>query len=100
MSVNVGWRISDATAFSLKFPAGSTLAAQRRLEEIVGSAKAAVIGRYNLSDCVNSNVLELKLDRIEKEMQVALQEDLAKNNYGISVESVSMGTVSQFSSAP
>ena len=64
------------------------------------SAKAAVIGRYNLSDCVNSNALELRLDRIEKEMQVAVQEDLAKDNYGMSIESLSMGTVSQFSSPP
>jgi len=100
MSVNVGWRISDATAFSVKFPGGSTLAAQRGLQEIVSNAKAIVVGAHNLSDCVNSNVLELKVDRIEKEMQAAVQDELARDNYGMSVESLSIGTLSHVSTPP
>ncbi len=86
VNVFVGWRISDAKAFFPKFPGGSALAAQRQLENMLRGAKAAVIGKHNLSDFVNSNPAQLKFDEIEKEMQAALDADLAKNNYGISIE--------------
>jgi membrane protease subunit HflC len=86
MSVFVGWRISDAKAFFPKFPGGSALAAQRQLENMIRSAKAAVIGKHNLSDFVNSDAAQLKFGDIEKEMQTAVEAELAKNNYGISIE--------------
>jgi len=85
-SVYVGWRISDAKVFFPKFPGGSALAAQRQLEDIVRSAKAAVIGRHNLSDFVNSDPKEIKFGEIEKEIQVAVETELAKHDYGISIE--------------
>lgn len=85
-SVYVGWRISDAQAFLPKFPGGSTLAAQSKLENILRSAKVAVMGKHNLSDFVNSDPSQLKFDEIEKEMQAAVETELAKNNYGISIE--------------
>ncbi len=85
VSVSVGWRISDPKAFSLKFPGDSALAVQRQLEELLPRAKAAVIGRHNFSDCVNFNPSELKLDRIGKEIQTALEMDLTTNNYGVSI---------------
>ena len=86
MNVFVGWKISDAKAFFPKFPGGSALAAQRQLENMIRSAKAAVIGKYNLSDFVNSDAAQLKFGDIEKEMQTAVEAELAKNNYGISIE--------------
>jgi membrane protease subunit HflC len=86
MNVFVGWKISDAKAFFPKFPGGSALAAQRQLENMIRSAKAAVIGKYNLSDFVNSDASQLKFGEIEKEMQTAVEAELAKNNYGISIE--------------
>jgi membrane protease subunit HflC len=85
-SVYVGWRISDAKAFFPKFPGGSALAAQRQLEDIVRGAKAAVIGKHNLSDFVNSNPSEIKFGEIEKEIQTAVETELAKHEYGISIE--------------
>jgi len=85
-SVYVGWRISDANAFFLKFPGGSVEAARRQLEDIVGSAKAAVVGDHNLSDFVNSNPRDLKFDAIEGEIKDVVQAKLATNNYGIRVE--------------
>jgi len=93
MSVHVGWRISDAAAFSLKFPGDSALTTQHQLEDIAGSTKAAVIGTYNLSDCVNSDPSELKLDKIEKEIQTVFETELTKNNYGVSIEFLSIGTL-------
>jgi len=85
-SVYVGWKISDAKAFFPKFPGGSAAAAQRQLEEIVGSAKAAVVGNHNLADFVNANPADLKFDQIEQEIKDAVQAKLATNDYGITVE--------------
>lgn len=85
-SVYVGWKISDAKAFFPKFPGGSVAAAQRQLEDIVGSAKAAVVGNHNLADFVNANPRDLKFDQIEAEIKDAVQAKLATNNYGIEVE--------------
>jgi RNA polymerase sigma factor (sigma-70 family) len=90
MSAHVGWRISDAKAFSVRFPGGAALAAQRQFENMLYRAEAAVIGRHNLSDFVNSNPSELKLGEIEKEIQTAVETDLTKNNYGISIELLSI----------
>lgn len=86
MSVYLGWKISDAKEFLPKFPGGSALAAQRQLEEIVRSAKAAVVGKHELSEFVNSDASQLKFAEIEKEIIDAAQAELAKNNYGISIE--------------
>lgn len=85
-SVYVGWRISDAKVFFPKFPGGSALAAQGKLENILRSAKLAVLGRHNLSDFVNSDPSQLKFDEIEKEIRTSVESELAQNNYGISIE--------------
>jgi membrane protease subunit HflC len=85
-SVYVGWRISDAKTFFPKFPGGSSLAAQGKLENILRSAKLAVIGGYNLSDFVNPDPSQLKFDEIQKKIQDEVQAELAKNNYGMSIE--------------
>jgi membrane protease subunit HflC len=85
-SVYVGWRISDAKAFFPKFPGGSALAAQANLEKMLRSAKLEVIGKHNLSDFVNSDPAQLKFGDIEKEIQAGVEAELAKNNYGISIE--------------
>lgn len=86
VNVFVGWKISDAQEFLPKFKGGSTADAQRYLENMLRSAKAAVIGKHNLSDFVNSDPTQLKFDEIEKEIQTSVESELTKNNYGISVE--------------
>ncbi len=85
-SVYVGWRISDAKEFFPKFSGGSTLAAQRQLENMLRSAKLDIMGKHNLSDFVNSDPAQLKFNLIEKEIQTSVEAELAKNNYGISLE--------------
>lgn len=85
-SVFVGWRISDAQAFFPKFAGGSAAVAQKQLENIIRSAKAAVIGKHSLSDFVNSDAAQLKLTDVEKEIQSSVEAELAKNNYGIGIE--------------
>ena len=86
VNVFVGWKISDAKEFFPKFPGGSTLAAQRQLENMLRSAKAAVVGKYNLADFVNSDPAQLKFSEIESNIQKSVETELAKNNYGISLE--------------
>jgi membrane protease subunit HflC len=84
--VYVGWRISDAQIFFPKFSGGSVLAAQKQLENMIRSAKAAAIGGHTLSDLVNSNPSEIKFGDIEKEIQAGVEAELAKNQYGITIE--------------
>ena len=86
VNVFVGWRISDAKEFLPKFSGGSAVEAQRYLENMLRSAKQAVIGRHNLSEMVNSDPSQLKFDEIEKQIQDSVAKDLAKNNYGITIE--------------
>jgi len=85
-SVYVGWRIFDAKEFFPKFAGGSVEAAQRQLETMLRSAKAAVIGKHNLSDFVNADPKQLKLEAIEDEIKTAVQNQLATQNYGISID--------------
>ena len=85
-SVYVGWRISDAKTFFPKFPGGSAVAAQSKLEDMLRSAKVAVFGKHNLADFVNSDSSQLKFDEIEKEIKSSVDTQLAKNNYGITIE--------------
>lgn len=86
VNVFVGWKIADAKEFFPKFPGGSTVEAQRQLENMIRSAKAAVVGKHNLSDFVNSDASQLKLDEIETQIKAAVETELAKNNYGVSIE--------------
>jgi membrane protease subunit HflC len=85
-SVYVGWKISDAKEFFPKFAGGSVAAAQRQLETMLRSAKAAVIGKHNLSDFVNADPAQLKFEAIENEIKTAVQGELATHNYGMSIE--------------
>jgi membrane protease subunit HflC len=85
-SVYVGWRISDAKEFFPKFAGGSVAVAQQQLEQMLRSAKAAVIGTNNLSDFVNSDPAQLKLEAMETEIKTRVQNELASHNYGISIE--------------
>jgi membrane protease subunit HflC len=85
-SVFVGWRISDGRQFMVLFKDGSVASAQRQLEQVVRSAKLAVIGKHGLADFVNSDASQLKFAKIEQEIQDAVKAELAKNNYGIAIE--------------
>ena len=84
--VYVGWRISDAKEFFPKFAGGSVVLAQQKLEQMLRSAKAAVIGANNLSDFVNADPAQLKLEAMENEIKARVQNELAAHNYGMSIE--------------
>ena len=84
--VYVGWQINDAKAFFPKFAGGSTVAAERLLEDIVTAAKQDRIGKHPLGDFVNADPKELKFDAIEAEIKAAAQRQLASQNCGISID--------------
>jgi membrane protease subunit HflC len=50
------------------------------------SAKAAVIGANNLSGFVNADPAQLKLEAMENEIKMHVQNELAAHNYGMSIE--------------
>ena len=84
--VYVGWRITDAKTFFPKFAGGSTVVAERMLEDIVSQAKTAVVGKHPLSDFVNANEQDLKFDAIEREIRLVAEAQLRTNNCGIGIE--------------
>jgi modulator of FtsH protease HflC len=85
-SVYVGWKISDAATFFPKFAGGSVAAAQSQLEQMIRSARNAVIGKHTLSEFVNTDPKDLHFDAIEQEIELAVEAQLQTNNYGIKLE--------------
>ena len=85
-SVYVGWRISDAKEFFPKFYGGSVAAAERQLELMLRSATLNAVGKHNLSDFVNSDPSGIKFSAIEDQIKANVQDELATNNYGMSIE--------------
>jgi membrane protease subunit HflC len=84
--VYVGWRITDPQTFFPKFAGGSVPAAERMLENILRSAKSAVVGRHPLADFVNADPAALRFDQIEAEILAQVRAQLQTNDCGLSVE--------------
>jgi hypothetical protein len=92
--VSVGWRITDASAFAKCFPGGSITLGQGQLKNMIHRAEAEVVGRHNLSDFVNPEGSEVKNDKLEREIESAIETKLDKNN-GIKIASLVIGSVKQ-----
>jgi modulator of FtsH protease HflC len=86
VSVYVGWRITNATAFFPKYRNGSVAEAERQLRDIVSQAKVAVVGKHPLSHFVNTDAAQLKFDEIEDEIKAIVQAQVTSNNSGIGIE--------------
>lgn len=87
--IYVGWRISDPKQFFLKFADGSVTKAEERLDEMLLSAKSAVVGKHGLSDFVSAEGGS-KFNVIEDEILKAVQAQLKANNYGLEVQFVGL----------
>jgi len=85
-SVYVGWKISDAAAFLNSFKDGSIAAAQSQIQNILTSAKSAVVGSNSLSAFVNADPKQLKFDQIQNDIEQMVQNELRTNSYGIQIE--------------
>ncbi|HEX4644166.1 MAG TPA: protease modulator HflC [Verrucomicrobiae bacterium] len=84
--VYVGWKISNPSEFFPKFRDGSIAEAERTLENIVRSAKSAVVCKHPLSDFVSTDEKQLKFAEIEKEMLAIIQSQVNSKGYGIEME--------------
>jgi len=81
----VGWRITDAEVFFPRFADGSVSEAEKVLEGMVRSAKAAVIGSHALSAFVSADK-DVMFTQVETEILDTVRAQLKSNNYGMDVE--------------
>jgi membrane protease subunit HflC len=87
-SVYVGWKVSDPTAFFPRF-AGSAkpiAAAETLLDQWLGNAKTAAVGKHPLSDFISTTDNGASFIAIENEILAAVQAQLRTNNFGLEVE--------------
>jgi membrane protease subunit HflC len=87
-SVYVGWRVSEPTAFFPRF-AGSAnpiSAAETLLDQWLGNAKTAVVGKHPLADFVSTSDNGAAFLGIEKEILENIQSQIRTNNLGLQVE--------------
>ena len=87
-SVYVGWRVSDPTAFFPRFAgnANPISAAETLLDQWLGNAKTAVVGKHPLSDFVSTSDNGAAFVAIEKEILEGIQSQIRTNNLGLQVE--------------
>jgi modulator of FtsH protease HflC len=91
-SVYVGWKVSDPTAFFPRF-AGSAnpiAAAEALLDQWLGNAKTAVVGRHPLSDFVSTSDNGAAFVAIENEILETIQSQIRTNNLGLQVEFIGL----------
>ncbi|MCX6928641.1 MAG: SPFH domain-containing protein, partial [Verrucomicrobia bacterium] len=87
-SVYVGWRVSDPTAFFPRFAGGANpiAAAETLLDQWVGNAKTAVVGKHPLSDFISTSDNGASFVAIENEIMAAIQAQIQTNNLGLQIE--------------
>jgi modulator of FtsH protease HflC len=87
-SVYVGWEISDPAAFFPRF-AGSAApisAAESLLDQWLGNAKTAVVGRHSLGDFLSTSDNGTSFAAIEHEILTTIQGQLSTNNFGLQIK--------------
>ena len=87
-SVYVGWKVSDPTAFFPRF-AGSAnpiAAAETLLDQWLGNAKTAIVGKHPLSDFVTTSDNGATFASIENEILAAIQSQIQTNNLGLEIK--------------
>jgi membrane protease subunit HflC len=86
-SVYVGWKVSDPTAFFPRF-AGSAnpiAAAETLLDQWLGNAKSAIVGKHPLTDFISTSDNGTNFLAIENEILAAVQSQLHTNNFGLEI---------------
>lgn len=87
-SVYVGWKVSDPTAFFPRF-AGSAnpiSAAETLLDQWLGNAKTAVVGKHPLADFVSTSDNGAAFLAIENAILEGIRSQIRTNNLGLEVE--------------
>ncbi len=87
-SVYVGWKVTDPAAFFPRF-AGSANpigAAEGLLDQWLGNAKKAVVGKHPLADFLSTTDNGASFVAIENEILAAIRSQLQTNNFGLEIE--------------
>ncbi|HEY5481801.1 MAG TPA: protease modulator HflC [Verrucomicrobiae bacterium] len=87
-SVYVGWKVSNPTNFFPRF-AGSAnpiAAAETLLDQWLGNAKTAVVGKHPLADFISTTDNGTNFVAIENEILARIQSQLQTNNLGLEVQ--------------
>jgi membrane protease subunit HflC len=81
------WKISDIKKFYTSI--GNYDAAQRHLNDLAATAKNSVLGNYQLSALVSTNIEEIKIEEICREIEEKTAQ-YALANYGIEIQSLNI----------
>jgi membrane protease subunit HflC len=87
-SVYVGWKVSNPTNFFPRF-AGSAnpiAAAETLIDQWLGNAKTAVVGKHPLADFVSTSDNGAAFVAIEKEILEGIRSQIRTNNLGLEIE--------------
>lgn len=76
------WRVGDAGLFLKRVD--STAEAENKLDAVVRNSRNIVLGRHDLSELINTDASQVRLEGIENEMLTDLEET-ARQEYGIEV---------------
>jgi modulator of FtsH protease HflC len=87
-SVFVGWEITDPKAFFPKFAGSSEpiAEAEKVMDRMLSSAKAAIIGKHPLSDFLSADGEGNQFVNIEKEILGVVQAQVSAFNYGLKID--------------
>jgi membrane protease subunit HflC len=82
-----GWRIGDPQKF---FLLETVAKAEERLRGILRHEKGNVFGRHAMTELVNTDPDQMRIDQIEREIRAAIEPEAAKDG----IETVSLGIMS------
>ncbi|HAM71809.1 MAG TPA: hypothetical protein DCM86_09220 [Verrucomicrobiales bacterium] len=83
-----GWAIDDPSDFFPRFDRGSYVAAETKLREMLLNAQKQVVGKYRLSDLINTNAAQVRFSQIEQDILKVVRDQCTGQKYGIDVKFV------------
>jgi membrane protease subunit HflC len=87
IEVYAGWNIAQPAKFFPRF-GGSVSEFEKALEGLVRSAYTGVVGSHPFSHFISTDEKQLKFAEIEAEILQRIQQDIARNEYGVDVRFV------------
>lgn len=85
------WRVKEPLKFYQAI--GGIAQADQKINGLVTNAKIGVLGKYELSALASTDIQQLKVDQIEKDLLEATQE-IAQKEYGIQIEHIGLSRLS------
>jgi membrane protease subunit HflC len=87
IKVYAGWNIAQPARFFPRF-GDSVLEFEKALDGLVRSAYTGVVGSHPFSHFISTDEKQLKFAEIEAEILQRVQQDIARNEYGVDVKFV------------